>query len=147
TIAVNSDGPMYKWTGLPCGTPTHVVAHSITSSSTKIRWNSVSGGARYALQYRVQGTDTWTTENITDTFYVVHGLAAGTTYEYRVRAVCKEIGVVNSGYTAIATFTATAFADNMVAADGPALPITISPNPAQNAFELQLNSSVNSKAM
>src|SRR5262249_13291694 len=46
----------------------------------------------------------------------------------------------------IATFTtAAAFADNMVVGDGPGRSITISPNPAQNAFLLQLNSSVNSK--
>jgi len=140
-------GGMFKWTG-PCGKPIHVAAHNITSSSAKIKWNSVLYVAQYTLQYRLQGTTTWTAKKVTDTFFVIQSLVASTTYEYRVKAVCNVIGDVSTGYTTITTFTTTAFADNMVAGHGPGAisgAITISPNPTQNVFALQLNSSINGK--
>jgi len=142
-LDANSIGGMFRWTGFPCDRPRNLTAISITSSSAKIKWGAVSGAASYTLQGRVQGTTTWTTITVKDTSFKATGLAAATTYEIRVRAVCTVVGV-QSRYTQIATFTTTGFPENSVTRNGVSA-ITISPNPAQDAFKIRLNSSVNGR--
>jgi hypothetical protein len=137
-------GGMFKWTGVPCDKPTNVKATNITATSAKIRWAAVSAASKYTLQYRVQGTTTWTAKSTNVASYTITGLTAATTYQYRVRSVCTVTGTDQSQYTTIATFTTTASPENSVSQNG-LHAITISPNPARDAFKLQLNSSVNGK--
>lgn len=86
-----------------CGKPASKQVNNISQNGAAFYWATVSGATKYKLQYRVVGTTAWTTKTSTSASYAVVGtLTAGTTYEYRVRAVC---GTVNSAYTSKSTFT------------------------------------------
>lgn len=85
-----------------CGVPTNLAALNIQQTSAAINWFLVSGATSYRVQYRVNGTTVWTTKTATTSPYVASGLAAATTYQYRVRAVC---GSTFGNYAATKTFT------------------------------------------
>src|SRR5205823_10789197 len=56
-------------------------------AQTVVSWNSSSGATTYTVQYRVQGTSTWSTRSaVAGTTDTVTGLADGTTYEVQVKA-------------------------------------------------------------
>jgi hypothetical protein len=86
-----------------CGKPTNPSAVP-TSNSVLISWTAVSGAVSYTLQRRLNGTTTWTTlSGIPTNSYNITGLAASTSYQYRIRTACG--GGVFSAYTAIGNFT------------------------------------------
>lgn len=86
-----------------CDAPTGLSASSITSSGATLSWSAVSGALNYNLQYRVNGTSTWTTvSSISGTSYNLSGLSGSTTYQWQVRTNCSS---TNSSYTAGANFT------------------------------------------
>ncbi|HYK44801.1 MAG TPA: LamG-like jellyroll fold domain-containing protein, partial [Parafilimonas sp.] len=97
-----------------CNKPVGLKAKKITSSSATLTWKPVTGAAKYKLQYRVQGTTSWTSKTITDTFYNATGLAASTMYEFRVQTYCTADGFIKSKFSKIATFSTAAFAQNAV---------------------------------
>ncbi len=90
-------------TVITCNAPTGLSASSITSSGATLSWSAVSGALNYNLQYRVNGTSTWTTvSSISGTSYNLSGLSGSTTYQWQVRTNCSS---TNSSYTAGANFT------------------------------------------
>jgi hypothetical protein len=91
--------------GTSCGTPTSLSASSITSSSATLNWAAVSGASSYSVQYRVSGATSWTTTTSTTNSKAISGLAASTTYQFQVRAVCSG---VNGSYSSIGSFTTSA---------------------------------------
>jgi hypothetical protein len=88
-----------------CGTPGSLSATSITTTSATLNWSAVSGAQSYNVQYRVNGTTTWTTVTSTTTSRSITGLAASTAYQYQVQAVCSS---ATGTYSPIATFTTAA---------------------------------------
>jgi hypothetical protein len=88
--------------GGSCGTPSGLAASSITTTSATLSWAAVSGASSYNVQYRVNGTTTWTTVSATATTTSVSGLSAATTYQYQVQAVCSG---TSGSYSATSTFT------------------------------------------
>ncbi|NMM47810.1 GEVED domain-containing protein [Marinigracilibium pacificum] len=84
-----------------CNTPTAPNSSNITSNSASISWLD-AGSNSYDLQYRESGSTNWTTINTANTTQNISGLAANTTYEYRVRSVCTS---TNSSYSSISQFT------------------------------------------
>ncbi len=77
-------------TTAPCGTPTGLSSSAITSSSATVSWAAVSGATSYAVEYKTTAASTWTTATASTTATSVNitGLAATTTYDWRVRATC-----------------------------------------------------------
>lgn len=91
--------------GTTCGTPGGLTASSITASGATISWTAVSGATSYVAQYKTTAATTWTSVNTTSTSTTITGLAASTTYQYRVQAVCSG---VSGTVSAASTFTTLA---------------------------------------
>lgn len=85
-----------------CGTPAGLSSSSITSSSATVSWGSVSGATSYNVQYKLSSSSTWTTTTSTTTSKSLTGLAASSTYNYQVQAVCTS---GSSAYSAASSFT------------------------------------------
>jgi len=92
-------------TATTCGTPASLTSSSVTTTSATVSWGAVSGASSYNVQYRVNGTTTWTTVTSTTNSRSLTGLTANTTYQYQVQAVCSG---VSGSYSSIATFTTQA---------------------------------------
>lgn len=88
-----------------CGTPGTLSASSITTTSATLNWAAVTGALSYNVQYRVNGTTTWTTVTSTTTSRSITGLTASTAYQYQVQALCS---TATGNYSAISTFTTAA---------------------------------------
>jgi len=86
-----------------CSSPAQTNAINVTASQAEITWSAVSGATRYRLIYRKSGTTSWINKYTTATSKTITGLAANTTYQYRVRAKCSTW----TGWTPIKTFTTT----------------------------------------
>lgn len=99
---VNSPGCQPPGGG-SCGTPASLSASNIGQTSATLGWGAVSGATSYNLQWKLAANSTWNTvSGISNTSYNLTGLSAGTSYNFRVQAVCGG----NSGtYSAAATFT------------------------------------------
>jgi trimeric autotransporter adhesin len=91
-----------------CGTPTGLASASITSSSATVSWTAVSGAASYDVDYKLSASGTWTSSiaGTTSTSRSITGLAASSTYDWRVRTNCTG---ASSAY-AQGSFTTTAAA-------------------------------------
>ncbi|MEZ4685120.1 MAG: fibronectin type III domain-containing protein [Bacteroidia bacterium] len=92
--------------GPSCGAPSGLAASGITSSGATLSWTAVSGALNYDVQYRVNGTSTWTTvSGLSGTSTSLSGLASSTTYNWQVRANCSG---ASSSYTSGTNFTTNA---------------------------------------
>ncbi|MFN8394720.1 MAG: GEVED domain-containing protein [Bacteroidia bacterium] len=91
--------------GTTCGNPSGLAAGSITSSGATLSWTAVTGATSYNVQYRVNGTTTWTSTTSTTNSKALSGLAASTTYNWQVQAVCSS---GSSSYIAGTNFTTSA---------------------------------------
>ncbi|MFK7970640.1 MAG: fibronectin type III domain-containing protein [Bacteroidia bacterium] len=91
---------------VPCNAPGSRTISNITSNSARFNWAAVLGASNYDIQYRVNGTSTWSNiTNATGTNYTILGLTANTTYNWRIRTSC---GTTNSGYLSGSNFTTSA---------------------------------------
>jgi hypothetical protein len=95
-----------------CATPTALAASAITMTSASVSWAAVPGATSYNIQYRKQGTSTWTTKTSTSTTRSLTSLLENTSYEYQVQAVCSATG----GFSALATFTTLPLSSNYLVA-------------------------------
>jgi len=75
--------------------PTGVSAVSVSATSTKLSWTSVSGASGYQVfrSFSATGTYTWLADAFT-TSYTNSGLTTGTTYYYKVKAY-KMVGTTS----------------------------------------------------
>jgi len=87
-----------------CATPATASAQVQSNTSATISWEAQSGATEYQLAYRQSGTTSWTSVTTTAAQRTITGLTAGTTYNYRVRALCPNGW---TGYTTIQSFTTT----------------------------------------
>lgn len=92
--------------GSSCGSATGLTASGITTSSANLSWTAVSGATSYAVDYKLSSSSTWTSVSTaqTTTTASLSGLAAGSTYDWRVTATCSS----GTGAAATAQFTTTA---------------------------------------
>lgn len=90
----------------PCGTPENLTTSNITPSAAMFRWDAVSGALQYTLQHRPSGTSTWTSVTTTQTIISRSGLSPGTTYDWRVGALCTSGGTI--AFSGIENFTTQA---------------------------------------
>ncbi len=117
-----------------CEVPSAIYADELGTNKATIHWTGDADATKYKVQYRQLGIATWTTVNTTAVFKKLTGLAAATTYEYRVQTICA---FGSSAYSAIQTFTTLPLktAENETE-------ISIFPNPNNGQFELFLNTEI-----
>ena len=77
--------------GAGCATPTGLATSNITQSSSTLSWGAVTGATSYTVEYKTSSTSTWTATITTNTSIGLNGLAAGTTYNWRVKADCSSL--------------------------------------------------------
>jgi len=79
--------------GALCAIPLNPSAWNITTNSAWLNWWTNHCAIGYQVRYRVAGTSTWTTKNIsTNTYFLdVKGLKRGTNYEWQVRSKCTAV--------------------------------------------------------
>jgi hypothetical protein len=73
-----------------CAAPTGLASGSIITSGATVSWAAVSGASSYDVDYKLPSATTWTNAAaaISGTSVAIGGLAAGTVYDWRVRANC-----------------------------------------------------------
>ncbi|MEQ8705495.1 MAG: fibronectin type III domain-containing protein [Phaeodactylibacter sp.] len=74
-----------------CTAPVDLQANNLTSSSALLSWSPVSAASGYELQYLEQGApfSELLSLNVTGNTRLVSGLSAGTSYLWRVQALCS----------------------------------------------------------
>lgn len=67
---------------------TGVTAGTATPSSQPLTWSAATGATSYKVEYKLNGTGTWSTAaTVTGLAYTVLGLSTDTAYDYRVTAI------------------------------------------------------------
>ena len=90
-------------------TPAGLTATGLTTSSISVAWSAVAGATGYTLERSLDGV-TWSTAvaGTTNVTYTDAGLAAGTSYRYRVRATNSVGASANSAVVTASTISASA---------------------------------------
>ncbi|MBO9566402.1 MAG: pre-peptidase C-terminal domain-containing protein [Niastella sp.] len=73
-----------------CSAPTGLTSSGVTAAGATLSWTAVSGANSYDVDYKTTASSTWSSgaAGITTTAANLGGLAANTTYDWRVRANC-----------------------------------------------------------
>ncbi len=83
-----------------CAVPTNPVATPVTQTSEDLSWTAVTGAITYEIRYKVKGAAAWIIVSSGTNSLSLTGLSAGTTYSWKVNAVCAADGsVVSQGAT------------------------------------------------
>ena len=90
-------------TPLVADAPINLSATSIAATTATLNWDDASVTS-YDIQYRVDGTSTWTSATSITNSLGVTGLSVNTTYEFQVRGVCNSNP---SAWSASQNFTTT----------------------------------------
>ena len=115
------------------GLPAPALSAQASEGAVELRWDSVEGAARYELQ---SGTapDSWQQlggDNLTGPPYNHTGLAAGTTYNYRIRAIS------DAGHAGAWSEQLSVTAANPTPTPTASPPLTPTPTPAPAAAPAQ----------
>ncbi len=85
-----------------CGVPAGLSVSGLTSTSATLNWQSLVGANAYNVQWRAVGSTTFNTINgLTGTSTGISDLTQGTSYEFKVQAVC---GSTNSAFSSLSAF-------------------------------------------
>ncbi|MBL7729460.1 MAG: N-acetylmuramoyl-L-alanine amidase, partial [Dinghuibacter sp.] len=105
---INWDWPRYYNLLNPagCAATTTLNASFVSTAFANLNWSAVSGAASYTLEWKTTAATTWNVVNSTTNYRTIAGLAASTSYNWRVKTNCSNGGV--SGYSATQTFTTKA---------------------------------------
>lgn len=114
-----------------CGPPTVLSTTNITTTSARLKWNTVAGSANYRCRYRIVGTSTWVTATTTEQFRSVNGLAASTTYEWQVQSKC---GTSYGLWTSSVQFTTLGLSPRLSDQSNTPWAFSIHPNPSNGRF-------------
>ena len=88
-----------------CPVPTNLNTTEITTNSAKLNWSQGLVGSTTDLQWRLVGSNTWTTvTGISTNFHTLTGLSVGGNYQWQVRSNCSP--TVSSSYATPISFTA-----------------------------------------
>ena len=89
-----------------CGTVSGLTSSGITTAAATVSWTALSGALNYDVDYKTNASATWinAATGTSSTSVSLSGLAAGTLYDWRVRANCTG---ATGAYTQ-AQFTTTA---------------------------------------
>lgn len=79
--------------GVVCRPPSNLRVSQISQTSARLSWSAVSGAISFTVRIRILPNGNWVDTNpstFTSTSIVLHGLAPGTTYEWRVKTNCAD---------------------------------------------------------
>jgi hypothetical protein len=79
-----------------CGVPSGLTVNTVNSTSAALSWNAVSGATKYNVQYKTASAANWETVTTNTNSKPLTPLSAGITYNYKVQAVCKDIGAYSA---------------------------------------------------
>ena len=81
-----------------CGVPTNLSSSAITTSGATVSWTAASGAVTHAVDYKLSTSSLWISAATAtaSTSLPITGLAAASTYDWRVRTNCA--GGLNSIY-------------------------------------------------
>lgn len=115
---------------------------NITSSSAKVKWTIRNCAISYTVQYRINGTTSWTTKTVSTNTGLKNltGLLASTTYQWRVKSKCDVNSYSTYSPTQIFTTTAMRLSDNI---EETLSDFKITPNPTSGNFIFEFNSGAN----
>ena len=85
-----------------CAAPDDASATTQSETSVLIDWSDVPEASNYRVQYKEKGSASWTSNDVNLSEYLITGLLASTSYEYRVRSRC---GGTWTTWSAIQEFT------------------------------------------
>ncbi len=82
--------PVVSFATFPsCTSPSNLHVSQITGTSAFLTWNtSVYGAVSYMVGWSESGQNSWTTQTVTDPYYMLSGLDPSTDYDVRVYAEC-----------------------------------------------------------
>lgn len=84
-----------------CNVPSALSSSAVTISSANLSWAAVSGANTYVVEIRASG-GSFSASTVSSNAKAASGLAASTTYEFRVKSQCA---VGESAFSGIASFT------------------------------------------
>ncbi|MDO4569970.1 MAG: S8 family serine peptidase [Planctomycetia bacterium] len=97
-----------KTTAVATPTISSVLSRSVGSAA--ISWNNIKGAAKYEIQYRAAGSDTWSpsievdSTNARSYSLTIDDLTSGAKYEFRIRAISSILpDVLSSGWSGVKT--------------------------------------------
>ncbi|MCR4680269.1 MAG: fibronectin type III domain-containing protein [Bacteroidales bacterium] len=74
-----------------CSSPTNLAASNITGTAALLTWDAAQFGVDdYTVEYSEAGQDTWSSQVVTGTSYMLTGLTVNTEYDVRLFANCSE---------------------------------------------------------
>ena len=128
-----------------CTAPTSITTSNISSSSIQVNWTA-SGAASYRVEYKLSSASTWTSAGTTaGTLLNVTGLAASTSYDFRVAAVCtggdQFSATVTASTTAASCNAPTGLASSAITSSGATVSWTAVSGAANYDIDYKLNSS------
>jgi N-acetyl-anhydromuramyl-L-alanine amidase AmpD len=88
-----------------CGASATQNESYISTAFANLNWSSVSGAVSYTLDWKASAAATWNSVSVANNYYTLSGLAASSSYNWRVRANCSG---GSGAYSAARTFTTQA---------------------------------------
>ena len=102
TDGLSIDNVEIKENGGVCAMPTGITETNIAATSVDLNWIAATGAVDYTVQWRENGTVTWTSANTTNTTFSLSGLTPTTVYQWQVSTNCA---AATSLWTTISSFT------------------------------------------
>lgn len=126
---------------LSCYIPAGEFADEVTNNSAKVHWDAVAAANKYKVQYRINGTTTWSKASTANTYKKLKELQPNTEYDWKVKSVCTDLDLGKSAWSAIQNFkTLPARLSNDLTIDDR----LIYPNPFSSSATIEFNLSQSS---
>ncbi len=106
---INWDWPRYYGLINPsaaCSAPATLNESFVSTAFANLNWTAVTGASSYTLEWKTSAAATWSSTTSTVNYKTIAGLAAGTSYNWRIKTTCSSGGV--SAYSATKTFSTQA---------------------------------------
>ena len=120
-----------------CALPTSLSTTNILGTSAKANWVNSQCVYNYTIQISVHGLNNWTSYTVTGTNFTFSGLALSTQYDWQIQTNCNTSGTINSGWSAIQTFST--LSQRIQEAEN-SIQFNVFPNPANNQVTIAFSS-------
>ena len=126
----------FVWT--PCARPSAsgMQALNVTTNSAKLKWQAATNADSYEIRYKAVGTGQWTTLSSNQKSVNISGLAANTSYNWKVRSLCSDPNPPSSEFTKNKKFTTL---PQKLSVDPETLAIAVFPNPATDQVNIEVD--------
>lgn len=101
-----SDNSAIKSITCDCARPVVSISTNASSGKPSLKWNAVDGASKYEVYRATSKNGTYTKMyTTTSTSYTNSSAVAGTTYYYKVKAICGKSSYGNSAYSVVKSIT------------------------------------------